>query len=68
MYWSHSQAEGCIPMMVNRSFDPACKNSVMSTWTPYVESPALLTLVDLRRRLLYSLDPGNPGKLIVQLH
>ena len=63
-----SQAEGCIPMLVNQSFDLACKNSVMNTWTSYVASPALLTLVDLRRRLLYSLDPGNPGKLIVQLH
>ena len=55
-------------MAVNRSFDLACKNSVMSTWTSYMASPALLTLVDLRRRLLYSLDPRNPGKLIVQLH
>ena len=58
MHGSHSQVEGCIPMV----------NSVMSTWTPYVVSPALLTSVDLRRRLLYSLDPRNPGKLIVQLH
>ena len=68
MDWSHSQAEGCIPMAVNRNFDLACKNSVISTWTCYVVSLALLTLVDLRYRLLYSLDPRNPGKLIVQFH
>ena len=30
-------------------------------------SPALLTLVDLRRRLLYSLEPRNPVKLIVSV-
>ena len=35
-HWPHSQVEGCIPMVVNRNFGPACKNSVMSTLTPYV--------------------------------
>ena len=53
---------------VNRRFDLACKNYVMGSWTSYGASLALLTLVDPRRILLYSLDPRNPGKFIVQLY